>query len=283
MHEPDKHESTDGSAHRHESLGLDTARGVAVAAMGLGVARIGVGRRGHWIVAAPVRAAREDGAGVLPARLVRGRARLSARGPVVSGRTVGELVADVNDAIDARFEQEPDALTAALWRYFDRIEEARSMTFAQAWAKMRAKGYQYGEDALEQVRMGWDLAQDALDSERARAEGGAEEQRGGCADGSPLRRFVVRRDDDGCMVLRFEFCCREHSPAPWIETTHTHAGAAKMADDILSIARPTSADAGPTLAEGIKALRAHAPHEEVGNAKRWAEWLEQWAEARRAK
>lgn len=31
-------------------------------------------------------------------------------------------------------------------------------TFEQAWARMQARGYQYGSDALEQVRMGWELA-----------------------------------------------------------------------------------------------------------------------------
>jgi hypothetical protein len=31
-------------------------------------------------------------------------------------------------------------------------------TFEQAWALKEAEGYQYGEDALEQVRMGWEMA-----------------------------------------------------------------------------------------------------------------------------
>lgn len=31
-------------------------------------------------------------------------------------------------------------------------------TFEETWAKMEAKGYQYGSDALEQVRFGWELA-----------------------------------------------------------------------------------------------------------------------------
>lgn len=31
-------------------------------------------------------------------------------------------------------------------------------TFEQAWAHKEAEGYQYGEDALEQVRMGWEMA-----------------------------------------------------------------------------------------------------------------------------
>jgi hypothetical protein len=30
-------------------------------------------------------------------------------------------------------------------------------TFQEAWATMEAKGYQYGEDALESVRVGWEL------------------------------------------------------------------------------------------------------------------------------
>lgn len=31
-------------------------------------------------------------------------------------------------------------------------------TFEQAWARMEKQGYQYGEEALEQVRFGWELA-----------------------------------------------------------------------------------------------------------------------------
>lgn len=34
----------------------------------------------------------------------------------------------------------------------------RPLTFDEAWAAMIAKGYQYGPDALEQVRLGWELA-----------------------------------------------------------------------------------------------------------------------------
>lgn len=32
------------------------------------------------------------------------------------------------------------------------------ITFEQAWAAWEAKGFQYGEDALEQVRFGWEIA-----------------------------------------------------------------------------------------------------------------------------
>lgn len=32
------------------------------------------------------------------------------------------------------------------------------VTFEQAWASYEAKGYQYGRDALEQVRFGWEIA-----------------------------------------------------------------------------------------------------------------------------
>lgn len=31
-------------------------------------------------------------------------------------------------------------------------------TFEQVWSKMEAQGYQYGPEALEQVRFGWELA-----------------------------------------------------------------------------------------------------------------------------
>jgi len=39
-------------------------------------------------------------------------------------------------------------------------------TFKEAWALMESKGYQYGDDALDGVRLGWDLARGKYDSER---------------------------------------------------------------------------------------------------------------------
>lgn len=33
------------------------------------------------------------------------------------------------------------------------------ITFKEAWAKKKSEGYQYGPDALEQVRFGWELAE----------------------------------------------------------------------------------------------------------------------------
>lgn len=39
------------------------------------------------------------------------------------------------------------------------LENGRpATTFDQAWARMEAAGYQYGHEALEQVRLGWELA-----------------------------------------------------------------------------------------------------------------------------
>ncbi len=35
-----------------------------------------------------------------------------------------------------------------------------SLSFEEAWKSKEAEGYQYGEDALEQVRFGWELAQE---------------------------------------------------------------------------------------------------------------------------
>jgi hypothetical protein len=35
-------------------------------------------------------------------------------------------------------------------------------TFEEAWAEKEAEGYQYGEEALEQVRFGWDIAKSEL-------------------------------------------------------------------------------------------------------------------------
>lgn len=35
-------------------------------------------------------------------------------------------------------------------------------TFEEAWAQKEAQGYLYGRDALEQVKLGWQMAVDAL-------------------------------------------------------------------------------------------------------------------------
>lgn len=48
--------------------------------------------------------------------------------------------------------------------------EGRALTFASWWASMEAKGYQYGSDALENVRMGYEAAQ-------ALSDGGGEQNR----------------------------------------------------------------------------------------------------------
>lgn len=40
------------------------------------------------------------------------------------------------------------------------------MTFEEAWAKMEAKGYRYGQDAIEQVRFGWELRDVEVDALR---------------------------------------------------------------------------------------------------------------------
>lgn len=36
----------------------------------------------------------------------------------------------------------------------------QTKTFEEAWAEKEAEGYEYGEDALEHVRFGWDLRGD---------------------------------------------------------------------------------------------------------------------------
>jgi hypothetical protein len=38
-------------------------------------------------------------------------------------------------------------------------EEVREPTFQEAWRAFQDAGYQYGEEALEQVRFGWEIAQ----------------------------------------------------------------------------------------------------------------------------
>lgn len=39
-----------------------------------------------------------------------------------------------------------------------RLRAPIAESFEEAWAAMEAQGYRYGEDALEQVRFGWELA-----------------------------------------------------------------------------------------------------------------------------
>ena len=41
-----------------------------------------------------------------------------------------------------------------------------SETFEQAWARQEKKGYQYGPDALEQVRFGWELRGESIAAEK---------------------------------------------------------------------------------------------------------------------
>jgi hypothetical protein len=38
------------------------------------------------------------------------------------------------------------------------------LTFEQAWSQKEAEGYQYGEEALAQVRFGWELRQPEVDA-----------------------------------------------------------------------------------------------------------------------
>lgn len=41
-------------------------------------------------------------------------------------------------------------------------------TFEQAWAKKEAEGYQYGSDALEHVRFGWEIAMNTEEGDLGR-------------------------------------------------------------------------------------------------------------------
>jgi hypothetical protein len=38
------------------------------------------------------------------------------------------------------------------------VDTPACQTFEEAWAKKEAEGYQYGPDAMEQVRFGWEIA-----------------------------------------------------------------------------------------------------------------------------
>lgn len=41
----------------------------------------------------------------------------------------------------------------------------KKITFEEAWKKMEATGYQYGEDALMGVRLGWKMREEYADEE----------------------------------------------------------------------------------------------------------------------
>ncbi len=45
-------------------------------------------------------------------------------------------------------------------------DRALSRSFEEAWAEKEKEGYQYGEDALEQVHFGWELAMNAIKGEQ---------------------------------------------------------------------------------------------------------------------
>lgn len=44
----------------------------------------------------------------------------------------------------------------------EEIAELQLQTFAEAWDEKRAAGYCYGDDALEQVRLGWEMAHESI-------------------------------------------------------------------------------------------------------------------------
>lgn len=58
---------------------------------------------------------------------------------------------------------EVNALPERVRRYIhDLIKGATMKTFEEVWAEKEREGYSYGEDALEQVRFGWELAVQAM-------------------------------------------------------------------------------------------------------------------------
>lgn len=42
------------------------------------------------------------------------------------------------------------------------VKPPSSMSFDEAWQRKIDEGYQYGQDALEQVRFGWELSRESL-------------------------------------------------------------------------------------------------------------------------
>lgn len=80
--------------------------------------------------------------------------------------------ARLETAVVRIMEPELERLRDTVKKQEDLIERARARravegkTFEEAWARMEALGYQYGEDALEQVRLGWDLRETTAANER---------------------------------------------------------------------------------------------------------------------
>jgi len=52
-----------------------------------------------------------------------------------------------------------------LERWCKRLREpfyGKQLTFEEAWAEYEKRGYQYGHDALENVKFGWCIAKEAM-------------------------------------------------------------------------------------------------------------------------
>lgn len=77
------------------------------------------------------------------------------------GRLIPSWLPDL--IADRMYVPPKGAVAAAIYRaMLDEIEDAptgvRFATFEEAWDEMKARGYQYDADALEAVRLGWNLA-----------------------------------------------------------------------------------------------------------------------------
>lgn len=70
--------------------------------------------------------------------------------------TVWELVKRALEASFGKWPVHPGQPQEFDEEVFHVMEEQPS--FEQVWSQMEAKGYQYGPEALEQVRLGWELA-----------------------------------------------------------------------------------------------------------------------------
>lgn len=86
---------------------------------------------------------------------------------------------------------------------------AVTVTFEQAWAKKAAEGYQYGHDALEQVRFGWEICMAERNPTRTAAEQRVLDAMGRL-DEMGLQ-MMAEDDDDGLwsMVAAAELARRE--------------------------------------------------------------------------
>jgi hypothetical protein len=78
------------------------------------------------------------------------------------------------------------------------------MTFEEAWAKQAAAGYSYGEDALERVHFGWEIATAVLAAGTSKTATFEEEWAKQAAAGYRYGEFALREVHFGWKIAMRE-------------------------------------------------------------------------------